>query len=186
MATDIGDHALLRAARRDPEAFEALATSYLPLLRAWALSSTRDVAAANDVAAEALARAWLRRRRYRGRSDASARAWIYGIARNVLREQRRSERFEKNALARLGVELPTPDELAVVDERLVADASADALSEAVDALPDAQREALRLRVIDELPYPEAAARLERSEQATRQLVSRALARLRGAGIGSNP
>jgi DNA-directed RNA polymerase specialized sigma24 family protein len=70
LSTDRGDHELLRAARRDAEAFAELAASYLPPIRGWAYASTRDFAMANDVAAETLAPAWLARRRYRGRDDA--------------------------------------------------------------------------------------------------------------------
>ena len=182
MRSDLGDHTLLVAARRDPEAFGHLAARYLPKLRAWALRSTGDISAANDLAAETLARAWLDRRRYRGRDDGAARGWIFGIARNVQRERWRDERFEKAALKRLGITLPRPNETDAVHERIDAQAAAPRLSAAIETLPDAQRAALQLRVVDELPYPDVAARLERSENSTRLLVSRALARLRRSGI----
>ena len=58
------------------------------------------------------------------------------------------------------------------------------LERALDALPDTQREALRLRVVDGLGYREAAARMGTSEQNARIRVSRALkalsTRLQGA------
>ena len=44
-------------------------------------------------------------------------------------------------------------------------------------LPEGEREALELRVIDELPYPELAARLDIAPAAARLRVSRALRRL---------
>ena len=45
-------------------------------------------------------------------------------------------------------------------------------------LPGEQRRALEARVIDELPYPEVAERLECSELVARKRVSRGLAMLR--------
>jgi RNA polymerase sigma-70 factor (ECF subfamily) len=53
----------------------------------------------------------------------------------------------------------------------------EALVEALAGLPDDQREALRLRVIDGLAYPEVAARLGCADAAARQRVSRGLRRL---------
>lgn len=54
----------------------------------------------------------------------------------------------------------------------------------IDDLPEAQREALRLRILEGLPYDEAAARLGRTDVATRMPVSRALRRLRRGVAGS--
>src|SRR5437588_683590 len=51
------------------------------------------------------------------------------------------------------------------------------LAEALETLADDQREALKLRVIDGLPYPDVAARLDCAETAARQRVSRGLRRL---------
>jgi RNA polymerase sigma-70 factor, ECF subfamily len=181
-----GDHELLRAARRDADAFGELAAAYLPVLRGWAYASTRDFAASNDVAAESLARAWLSRRRYRGRDDAAARSWLFGIARNVMREGWRKERFERAALTRLGVSVPGADEFAAVEARLEAEAQRGALEESLGLLTPGQRDALSLRFVDELPYEEVAQRLDRTEVATRLLVSRALARLRRRTAGVNP
>ena len=53
----------------------------------------------------------------------------------------------------------------------------EALREAMAGLPDEQRAALELRVIDELPYPTVAERLGCAEAAARQRVSRGLRRL---------
>jgi RNA polymerase sigma-70 factor (ECF subfamily) len=186
LSTERGDHELLRAARRDADAFAELAASYLPLIRGWAYTATRDFALSNDVAAESLARAWLDRRRYRGRDDAAARGWLFGIARNVLREGWRKERLERVALTRLGVGVPDADEFAAVELRLEAEAQHGVLAEELELLSDGQRDALSLRVVAELPYDEVARRLDRSEVATRLLVSRALARLRRRAAGANP
>ena len=93
----------------------------------------------------------------------------------------RRGRIEDAARRRLQVEpaLLTDDDLAAVEER--AAAGAEPLRAALDALPDAMREALLARVVEERPYPEIAAELECSEHVVRQRVHRGLARLR-AGL----
>jgi RNA polymerase sigma-70 factor, ECF subfamily len=180
-----GDHDLLLAARGDPEAFGELAERHLPRLRLWAYGQTRELATANDIAAETLARAWIKRSRYRGESDATARGWLFGIARNVVREWRRAQRVEAVALRRMGIELPPPvDDPAELDERLAAAQQGEQLWPMIDDLPPAQRDALKLRILEGLPYDQAAAQLGRSDLATRLLVSRALQRLRRAVAGS--
>jgi RNA polymerase sigma-70 factor (ECF subfamily) len=186
LSTDRGEHELLRAARRDADAFAELAGLYLPLIRGWAYTTTRDFALSNDVAAESLARAWLGRRGYRGRDDAAACGWLFGIARNVLREGWRKERFERVALRRLRVSVPAADEFAEVEQRLEAESQRGVLAGELELLTQAQRDALSLRVVAELPYDEVARRLDRSEVATRLLVSRALARLRRRAARTNP
>jgi len=50
--------------------------------------------------------------------------------------------------------------------------------EALAHLPEAQQEAIRLRVVDDLGYDEAARRLAISPQAVRARVSRGLSALR--------
>jgi len=52
-----------------------------------------------------------------------------------------------------------------------------ALAEALETLPEHEREAVELRVVDELPYPDVAARLGVRPAAARLRVSRALRRL---------
>ena len=57
-------------------------------------------------------------------------------------------------------------------------ASPGVLEAALGALPDAEREAIEARVLDEADYGEIAARLQCSEAVVRQRVSRGLRRLR--------
>jgi RNA polymerase sigma-70 factor (ECF subfamily) len=67
-----------------------------------------------------------------------------------------------------------------------------ALARELSALGDAQREAIELRVVQELPYAEVALRLGVNEQTARARVSRGLRALAGAleplaateGVGS--
>jgi RNA polymerase sigma-70 factor (ECF subfamily) len=77
-------------------------------------------------------------------------------------------------------------ELEEIDERLSAGAHASLLREAVDDLPAREREALELRVVEDLPYGDVAGRLGVSEGVARTYVSRALRALRTRLQGVRP
>lgn len=124
-------------------------------------------------------------RRFRGSTDEQARAWLYGIARNLVRRFIRRGRIELATCRRLGIQLDHDiDELTEIDAQLDAADAEPALTAAIKTLPDAQRQALKLRVIDELDYDQAAALMGTTEQNARIRVSRALKalslRLQGA------
>jgi RNA polymerase sigma-70 factor (ECF subfamily) len=136
-----------------------------------------DAELALDLTAETFARAYEGRASFRGGDDPDAAgAWLYGIARNLLRDWYRRGRCERTALGRLGVEPPplADAELARIEELAGLEPLRGAVAAGLRELSGEQREALRLRVVEELPYPEVAARLGLSEQTTRMRVSRGL------------
>src|ERR687887_646220 len=102
--------------------------------------------------------------------------WVFGIGRNVLHEALRRGRAERRALRRLGVEPPVlaADEQARIEELAALGELRTAVVAALADLGSEQREAVRLRVVDELGYPAIATRLGISEQAARARVSRGL------------
>ena len=85
-------------------------------------------------------------------------------------------------MRRLGIDVPVvePDEIVRIEELAGLDSLRGAVSEHYERLAADQREAVKLRVIDELPYPEVAAALAVSEQTARARVSRGLRRLAAA------
>jgi RNA polymerase sigma factor (sigma-70 family) len=168
------DAQLLAAAGRDPAAFAELYRRHVPRVYAW--HARRLEWAAADLTAETFARAWTARSGFRDQHDGWALPWLLGIAHNVLRESARRDRIESRARERLGlpVDLAEEDGYAAVDERLSVPA---ALAAALDELPDHERDAVELRVIEELPYADVARRLQIRPAAARLRVSRALRRL---------
>ncbi len=168
------DAELLVAARSDAGAFRELYERHAARIYGYHLRRSQDPHAAHDLTAETFAQAWLSRARFRDEARGSAGPWLFGIARHVLLVSVRQRRLERGASERLGVldaagrePLPEPGE-----------AWLDGLDEALAHLPEAQQDAIRLRIVDDLGYDEAAARLETTPQAVRARVSRGLSTLR--------
>ena len=172
--TDRTDAELMHAAESDAGAFGELYRRHASTVHGW--FRRRLEWAATDLTAEAFAQAWLSRRSFRDESDGSALPWLLGIARNVARESARRNEVETRARRRLGLptDLAEEDGFAAVEGRLSPSA---ALTDALETLPDHEREARELRVVDELAYPDVAARLNVRPAAARLRVSRALRRL---------
>jgi RNA polymerase sigma factor (sigma-70 family) len=174
------DEELLAAtAGGDDEAFAVFYRRHLDPVVAFLRRRVAAPEQAFDLAAETFAVVALGPGEFRG--EGAATAWLYGIARNVLRSSLRRGRIEDAARRRLGAE-PTPltdADLAAVEDR--AEAGSDSLTAALGALPEPTRRALLARVVEEREYPEIAAELQCSEQVARQRVHRGLARLR-AGL----
>jgi RNA polymerase sigma factor (sigma-70 family) len=170
------DAELLEAAKRDPQAFRELYDRYAVWIRSWFKRQTGSETASLDLTAETFAQAWHALRRFRDMADGSAAPWLFGIARNLLRQYHKSNRIETAARARLGMPLSFAEceEFERVDDREAAKALRPALRDAVRALPSEQRRALELRVVQQLPYEEVAGRLGCSQNAARLRVSRAL------------
>ena len=148
---------------------------------------TLDPQAALDLTGETFAVAWQSRRRFRGHDDEAARAWLFGIARNLLRGYIRRGYAERRAMTRLGVEPVelSPESHARIDELAGLAALRQAVAAELERLPAGQRDALVLRVVEELPFDQVAARLGITPENARARVSRGLrtlhARLAEAG-----
>jgi RNA polymerase sigma-70 factor (ECF subfamily) len=180
------DAELLGAARNDPQAFREFYDRYALWVRVWFVRQTGSESAALDLTAETFAQAWNSLKRFRDLADGSGAPWLFGIARNLLRQYHKHNRIETAARERLGLPAATEgDEYEAVDERVAARSLAPALAAAVRLLPPDQRAALELRVVQQLDYEEVAGRLGISQNAARLRVSRALrsltVQLQGAG-----
>jgi RNA polymerase sigma factor (sigma-70 family) len=180
------DAELLTAASDDPQAFREFYDRYAVWIRSWFVRHTGSETASLDLTAETFAQAWHAARRFRDEADGSGAPWLFGIARNLLRQYHKHNRIESAARARMGLPASFADceDYERVDERSEAGALAPLLRHALRALPAEQRRALELRIVHGLPYEAVAARLECSQNAARLRVSRALraltTQLRGA------
>jgi RNA polymerase sigma-70 factor (ECF subfamily) len=170
------DAALLAAAREDPDAFRELYGRYARRIHDYFARRSGNADAALDLTAETFSQAWLVRARFRDEAEGSAAPWLFGIARNVLLMSIRRGRLERTASERIGLrerlDLPSgpvlqPDE-----------SWADGAEELLDSLPASQREAVRLRVVEELDYDDVATHLGTTPAAARVRVHRGLGALR--------
>jgi RNA polymerase sigma-70 factor (ECF subfamily) len=137
---------------------------------------THDPEVAVDLVAETFASALEDRAQFRGDGDADAIEWLYAIARNLLNGWYRRGEVRQRAVARLGIERPDLGEGEV--ERLIelgglAEVRAQFVA-GLGALPEDQRRAVLLRVVDECSYPEASRLLGVTQQVARARVSRGL------------
>jgi RNA polymerase sigma-70 factor (ECF subfamily) len=106
----------------------------------------------------------------------NAKAWLFRIAQNVLRDARRRERRRGSvsieAFRDLVSDAPSPE------ERLLHEEEVRRLLAAMDELSERDREVVSLRYASELEYPEIAGILGIREAAVRTRLWRALGRLR--------
>ena len=176
----------LRRSVQEPEAFAQFYRRHAEALLTYLARRVHDADLALELAAESFAQAYVGRARFRGSTDAEAAAWLYGIARRQLALYFRKGNVERRALQRLRIAVPRFDEeqrARVAELAELGDLRA-ALRIELERLSRAQREALRLRVVEELPYTEVARRLEISEGAARARVARGLKAL-AAAMDSN-
>jgi RNA polymerase sigma factor (sigma-70 family) len=167
------DADLLADARSDPAAFRELYERYATRIRGYHLRRSGDPDAAYDLTAETFAQAWLSRTRFRDQADGSAGPWLYGIARHVLLVSVRQRRIEQQACDRLGILTRAERAAGEPDESWL-----EGLDEALASLPEAQQDAIRLRIVEDLTYDEAASRAGASPEVVRSRVSRGLGSLR--------
>jgi len=149
-------------------------------LLAFFVARTLAPEASVDLLGETFASAFCARDQFRGGRPQAERAWLYGIARNLVTDYFRHGEVERRALASLGVEpQPLTDaEHDYIERRLAATGVRELLLRELAALPQDQRQALLLRVIEEQSYPDVASSLGISEPTARARVSRALRALR--------
>jgi RNA polymerase sigma factor (sigma-70 family) len=169
------DASLLAAAGQDPDAFRELYERYAEAVHGYFVRRTGSRPAALELTAETFAQAWFVRSRFRDEARGSAAPWIYGIARNVLLMSIRRGALERRATERLAL-LQRLDVAPATEAP--SEAWADGADELLDTLPAHQREAVRLRVLEDRPYDDIAQALGTTPATARVRVHRGLRSLR--------
>jgi RNA polymerase sigma-70 factor, ECF subfamily len=172
------EQALVESAKAgDEAAFGALYRTYYDLIYRYVLFRVGTPTAAEDVTSAvflAMVRN-LRRFEWKGRPFL---AWLYAIAQKQVAFYRRTaarapSQVELDAAAEVIGDTAGPHATAVERERRLK------LAQALDQLPETQREVVLLRYVLSLSLAETAAAVERSEGAVKQLQLRGLTALRG-------
>ena len=155
----------------DDDAFKAELIGLIPHLRAFARTLTGDATAADDLAQDAMMKAWDARASFQ--MGTNMKAWTFMILRNQFySEKRRSWRqsqLDQEAAERTLVAVEDPEAPVALDE----------LRQALDALPAEQREALILVGAGGFAYEEAAEICQCAVGTVKSRVSRARRSLLG-------
>ncbi len=162
--------ALVAQAQADPQAFGLLYDLYVRRVYRYLLSRTGDGAVAEDITAETFLAALeaLPRYHHRGRFA----SWVFAIARNRARDHFRRRRGQ----VALDDAEQVPDEADLLQGAVQGERSA-ALARKIAALPEEERELIRMRYVADLSFADMASLLGRREDAVKKSLYRLLARL---------
>lgn len=157
----------------DREWFQDVYRRHFTSVRAYCLRRL-PVADANDAVADVFLIAW--DKRDPTRLPDTARPWLYGIARNVVRHAYRGNTRRSRLSAKLNGIAPSvqPDPGQIVVRR----SEEEAMIHSLARLADADQEILRLRAWEELTGPQIAEVLGISVAAAEKRITRAVDRLR--------
>jgi RNA polymerase sigma factor (sigma-70 family) len=159
----------------DPEAFGGIYDRHAAtLLRFLGRRVGADVA--EGLLGELFRIAWERRKAFDS-GRVSALPWLYGIASNLLLKHRRSEARRLVASARMAAGRAAADCREAADA-LEAQVLLPRVVEALESLPEGEREALLLYAWEDLSYPDIAEALELPVGTVRSRLHRARGRLR--------
>lgn len=136
---------------------------------------------AEDMLSVVFIEAW--RRRDQDLPPDKVLPWLYGIATNVVRNQRRSERRYAVALSRVPAVPPEPDFAAMSDQRVDDEWQAQGALDVLRKLPRREQDVFVLCVWMELSYEEAAVALRVPVGTVRSRLSRARSHLRELNPG---
>ena len=151
----------------DPDALEAFYREHLDAVRKFVARRAPDAHSAADLTADVFLAAVEASGNYRPRRG-SPRAWLLGIARNVVADEFRRRMGERRTAARLaGHRFLDEESTARILERLDAQRQTRMLYAALSALPTRDRMLMELVAIDGLPVAEAAALMKLTPGAAR-------------------
>ncbi len=135
--------------------FETDALSHLDSLYGTALRLTRNEADAQDLVQDTYVKAFKSARQFK--AGTNLKAWLFTILHNTFRNRRRDSGRDPVDVDSDQVDLAASvDPAGTPDQQMIRDAMGPDLQEALDALPEAFREAVWLRDVEEFPYAEIA------------------------------
>jgi RNA polymerase sigma-70 factor (ECF subfamily) len=169
-----------RSGAGDADAFALLFERHANAIYNYCFRRVGDWSAAEDLLSVVFLEAW--RRRHKDLPPGKVLPWLYGIATNVVRNRRRSDRRYRAALARVPASPAEPDPGEEVLERLDDEHRIGRALELLAKLPRRQQDVFVLCAWSELSYEDAAfalgipvgtvrSRLSRARQSMLELAS---------------
>lgn len=176
----MGNHEGVAAIGRDAAALEAFYREHVEAVQRFVARRVDSPEDAADLTAEVFLAAMDASRRYRG-DGAGERAWLYGVARRVAAQHRRSAHRAALAHRRIDARaLLDDDAVERATARIDAERATRAAYRLLDDLPERQRAVVELVAVDCLSLVEAADALGISAGAARVRYHRARTRLAAA------
>ena len=160
----------------DHTAFSSLFDEFAQQVYAHAFRLTGDRSMAEDVTAGTFGQAWRSRRKIEA-DGGSLRPWLLGIATNLARSARRSERRQRAVADRLRPDTPVPDFADQVADRMEATERVRAVRRAVGLLRRPEQEGVARCVWAGLDYAQTGEALGIPVGTVKSRLSRARARL---------
>jgi RNA polymerase sigma factor (sigma-70 family) len=151
------DGRVLELSVREPDRFTIIFDKYFAQVHSY-VARRLGTDLADDLSAETFLIAFRQRERFDRRSGA-VRAWLYGIATNLIRRHRRDEVRAWKATARLPRPLPTGGHEERVEAQVAAEGASRQLAAALTKVSAKDREVLMLVALGELTYEEVATAL---------------------------
>jgi len=161
---------IIQAARQDPKAFGELYRLYVEQVFRYLYSRTGNPHEAEDATAQTFLAAFESFDRFR--QEEHFASWLFTIARNKAMDHFRQRKMTSSIDDAADI-LVENDPLSGVIQL----EQAAALAKLIQALPEEDRELLRLRFLADLSFPEMAHFLHRNEEAVKKSIYRLLARL---------
>lgn len=163
----VSDDALLVLfANGDSEAARLLTLRLAPRVLRMATRMLGDAAEAEDVTQEAMLRLWRIATEWR-QGEAQVGTWLYRVATNLCTDRLRRKRpVDIDSVPEMA------DGRAAPEEELLESDRARALQEALDQLPERQRQAVVLRHLEGLSNPEIAEVMDIGVEAVESLTAR--------------
>jgi RNA polymerase sigma factor (sigma-70 family) len=158
------------------QSFGLLFEQYSALIYNYCFRQTASWDSAEDLTSTVFLEAWRSRSRLVVQND-SVLPWLYGIATNVCRRQRRTLFRRWRAMRRLPPELDEPDPADDVAGRLDDERRMSDVLVVIGQLPAGERDVVMLVVWEELDYQSAAAALGVPVGTVRSRLNRARRRL---------
>ena len=183
MPTTEGSDLIAQAKAGSPDAlnllYERSAPRLLSFIRLRLGRQLRERLESRDILQAAMLRSLERVRQFEGDQTRSWMAWLARIAENEIRDRADHQHRQRRDAAR-EVSLDDPPIPALTRSaltRVLQSEQSQQLETALESLSDAHREIILLRAFQELSFREIGARLNKSEDACRMLMARAMTAL---------
>lgn len=169
-ASESNELKIIKAARKDPKVFGELYKLYVERIFRYLYSLIGNVHEAEDITAQTFLTAFESFHRFR--EDRHFASWLFTIARNKAMDHFRRRKNLSPIDETVNPAMENDPLHSMIRNEQIAN-----LSNLIRALPEEERELLRLRYLASMSFPEIAHFLRRNESAVKKSTYRLLARL---------